>query len=66
MVWKKSRSVLSRMAAWSLGLTEHFGIFDSFVAGSAEIEDLMPCGFEEGNRRLREILVEQELHAKTS
>jgi hypothetical protein len=38
----------------------------SLVAGSTKIEDLMPCGFEEGDCRLREILVEQELHAKAS
>jgi hypothetical protein len=49
-----------------LGFAKHFGIFDSLVAGSAEIEDLMPCGFKEGDSRLREILVEQELHAKAS
>jgi hypothetical protein len=30
----------------------------SLVAGSAKVEDLMPRGFEEGNRRLRKILIE--------
>jgi hypothetical protein len=46
-----------------LGFLEHFGIVNPLVAGSAKIEDFMSCRFEEGDRRLREILVEQELHA---
>jgi hypothetical protein len=49
-----------------LGFLEYFGIINPLVAGSAKIEDLMHCGFEEGDRSLWEILVEQELHAKTS